>query len=148
MSRSLDLTPLATEDLDAGGRVAVTDPSQLGNLGEVLLHLAVYKERSDVQSVVHCHPPYATAFAVAREPIPKCVLPEVEVFLGEVPITVYETPGGQKFADTIVRENGKPLKWAQGETQQARPQASPPRLPTSAMAASPMSACIWATKRW
>ena len=28
----------------------------------------------------------ATAFAVAHEPIPKCVLPEVEVFLGEVPI--------------------------------------------------------------
>jgi L-fuculose-phosphate aldolase len=30
------------------------------------------------------------------------VLPEVEVFLGEVPTAVYETPGTQKFADTIV----------------------------------------------
>src|SRR5262245_24727742 len=69
---------------------------------EVLLHLAVYKQRPDVKAVVHCHPPYATAFAVAHEPIPKCVLPEVEVFLGEVPIAVYETPGTQKFADTIV----------------------------------------------
>jgi L-fuculose-phosphate aldolase len=54
-----------------------------------------------VKSVVHCHPPHATAFAVAREPIPQCVLPEVEVFLGDVPITRYETPGGQKFADTV-----------------------------------------------
>jgi L-fuculose-phosphate aldolase len=69
---------------------------------EVLLHLAVYKTRPDVQAVVHCHPPHATAFAVAREPIPKCVLPEVEVFLGEVPMAVYETPGTQKFAETIV----------------------------------------------
>jgi L-fuculose-phosphate aldolase len=69
---------------------------------EILLHLSVYKHRPDVQAVVHCHPPHATAFAVAHEPIPKCVLPEVEVFLGEVPIAVYETPGGQKFADTIV----------------------------------------------
>src|SRR3954447_24530939 len=69
---------------------------------EVLLHLAVYKERPDVNAVVHCHPPYATAFAVAQEPIPKCVLPEVEVFLGEVPMAVYETPGTQKFAETIV----------------------------------------------
>src|SRR5262245_63777682 len=69
---------------------------------EVLLHLAVYKQRPDVKAVVHCHPPYATAFAVAHEPIPKCVLPEVEVFLGEVPIAVYETPGTQKFAETIV----------------------------------------------
>jgi L-fuculose-phosphate aldolase len=69
---------------------------------EILLHLSVYKHRPDVQAVVHCHPPHATAFAVAHEPIPKCILPEVEVFLGEVPTAVYETPGGQKFADTIV----------------------------------------------
>src|SRR5262249_21220748 len=69
---------------------------------EVLLHLAVYKHRPDVNAVVHCHPPHATAFAVAREPIPKCVLPEVEVFLGEVPMAIYETPGTQKFAETIV----------------------------------------------
>jgi L-fuculose-phosphate aldolase len=64
--------------------------------------LAIMKERKDVKSVVHCHPPYATAFGVAREPIPQCVLPEVEVFLGDVPITRYETPGGQDFAETIL----------------------------------------------
>ena len=69
---------------------------------EALLHLEIYKNREDVKSVVHCHPPHATAFAVAREPIPQCVLPEVEVFLGDVPITKYETPGGQEFADTII----------------------------------------------
>jgi L-fuculose-phosphate aldolase len=69
---------------------------------EALLHLEIYKQRADVKSVVHCHPPHATAFAIAREPIPQCVLPEVEVFLGDVPITKYETPGGQGFADTIL----------------------------------------------
>lgn len=69
---------------------------------EALLHLEIYRQRADIKSVVHCHPPHATAFAVAREPIPQCVLPEVEVFLGDVPITKYETPGGQAFADTII----------------------------------------------
>jgi L-fuculose-phosphate aldolase len=69
---------------------------------EVLLHLVVYKQRPDVNGVVHCHPPHATAFAVAHEPIPKCILPEVEVFLGEVPIAPYETPGDQRFANTIL----------------------------------------------
>lgn len=69
---------------------------------EALLHLEIYKQRSDVKSVVHCHPPHACAFAVAREPIPQCVLPEVEVFLGDVPITKYETPGGQAFAETVL----------------------------------------------
>lgn len=69
---------------------------------EALLHLEIMKARPDVKSVVHCHPPHATAFAVAREAIPQCVLPEVEVFLGDVPITKYETPGGQAFAETIL----------------------------------------------
>src|SRR5581483_611376 len=69
---------------------------------EILLHLAVYKNRPDVNGVVHCHPPHATAFAVAHEPIPKCILPEVEVFLGEVPIAPYATPGDQRLPNTIV----------------------------------------------
>ena len=69
---------------------------------EALLHLQIYKERPEVKSVVHCHPPHATAFAIAGEPIPQCVLPEVEIFLGDVPISKYETPGGQAFADTIL----------------------------------------------
>ena len=69
---------------------------------EILLHLSILKARPDVRSCVHCHPPHATAFAVAHEPIPKCTMPEFEVFLGEVAITPYETPGGQKFADTVL----------------------------------------------
>jgi L-fuculose-phosphate aldolase len=69
---------------------------------EILLHLAILKARPDVRSCVHCHPPHATAFAVAHEPIPKCTLPEFEIFLGEVALTPYETPGTQAFADTVV----------------------------------------------
>ena len=69
---------------------------------EILMHLTIMKTRPDVRSVVHCHPPHATAFAVAHEPIPKCTMPEFEVFLGEVAIAPYETPGTQTFADTII----------------------------------------------
>jgi L-fuculose-phosphate aldolase len=69
---------------------------------EIMLHIAIMKERPEVKSVVHCHPPHATAFGIAREPIPQCVLPEVEIFLGDVPITQYAIPGGQEFASTIL----------------------------------------------
>lgn len=88
---------ICTVDLD-GNQVA----GRRKRTSEILLHLAIMKERDDVKSVVHCHPPHATAFAVAHEPIPKCVLPEVEVFLGEVPIARYETPGTQQFAETVL----------------------------------------------
>ena len=60
---------------------------------EVLLHLEIYKADPNVRAVVHCHPPHATAFGVARVDIPSCVLPEVEVFLGVVPRADYEDAG-------------------------------------------------------
>ena len=69
---------------------------------EIMLHLTIMKRRPEVQSVVHCHPPHATAFGIAREAIPQCVLPEVDIFMGDVPIAKYAIPGGQDFADTIL----------------------------------------------
>ncbi len=36
---------------------------------EFRMHVQVYKERDDVKSVVHAHPPYCTGFAVAGVPI-------------------------------------------------------------------------------
>ena len=93
---------LKPEDLCIVDMEGKQKSGQKKRTSEIMLHLAIMKKRPDVKSVVHCHPPHATAFAVAREPIPQCVLPEVEVFLGDVPITKYETPGGQPFADTIL----------------------------------------------
>jgi len=69
---------------------------------EIFLHLEILQARPDVQAVVHCHPPHATAFAVAGEPLPRAVTPEAEVFLGEVPIAPYETPGTAAFAKTVL----------------------------------------------
>lgn len=69
---------------------------------EIMLHLTIMKERPEVKSVVHCHPPHATAFGIAREAIPQCVLPEVDIFMGDVPIAKYAIPGGQDFADTVL----------------------------------------------
>src|SRR3954447_21997415 len=88
---------LCIVDLD-GKQVAGTKKRS----SEILLHLSVMKARPDVRSCIHTHPPHATAFAVAHEPIPKCILPEFEVFLGEVAIAPYETPGTQAFADTVL----------------------------------------------
>ena len=68
---------------------------------EILLHLELFKDDPTMAAVVHCHPPYATAFSIAGEDIPTCILPEVEIFLGVVPTAVYENPGGQEFAETI-----------------------------------------------
>lgn len=69
---------------------------------EILVHLQIFRHRPDIRCVIHCHPPHATAFAITGKALPKCVHPEQEVFLGEVPIAPYETPGTQKVADTLL----------------------------------------------
>ncbi|MFQ5489921.1 MAG: class II aldolase/adducin family protein [Phycisphaerae bacterium] len=68
---------------------------------EILLHLQIYRSAPKARAVVHCHPPHATAFAVARVDIPTGILPETEVFLGQVPRIDYETPGTDAFAAKI-----------------------------------------------
>ena len=78
---------------------------------EILLHLAIYRHRRDVEAVVHSHAPHATAFAVSGEPLPLGVLAEAEYFLGRVPTVPYTLPGTQAFADSVqpyLRETCRP----------------------------------------
>ena len=53
------------------------------------MHWMVYRERSDVNAVVHAHPPMSTAFAVCRRPLKEKYLAELVVGLGEVPVTEF-----------------------------------------------------------
>jgi L-fuculose-phosphate aldolase len=69
---------------------------------ELLLHLEIYKTVPQARAVVHCHPPYATAHAIAGVVPQPNLLPEQEVFVGPVAISPYETPGTHEFARTIV----------------------------------------------
>lgn len=68
---------------------------------EILLHLAIYKGRTDVKAVIHSHPPHATAFAVAGVELPTCIHPEAEVFLGPVRTAKYVTPGDTRLPESI-----------------------------------------------
>jgi L-fuculose-phosphate aldolase len=69
---------------------------------ELKLHLSIYKAVPNAKAVVHCHPPYATAHAVAGVIPPLNLIPEQEVFVGPVALSPYETPGTQVFADTVL----------------------------------------------
>lgn len=68
---------------------------------EIKVHLAIYDKRPDVGAVIHSHPPHATTFAIAGEPIPMGIHPEAELFLGEVPTARYATPSTQAAADGV-----------------------------------------------
>ena len=68
---------------------------------EIRLHLEIYRQRDDVRAIVHSHAPHATAFAVANRPFPCGVLAEPDLFLGEVALAPFETPGTNEFAKSV-----------------------------------------------
>lgn len=69
---------------------------------EILLHLEIYKAVPAARAVIHCHPPYATAHAVAGVVPQGNLIPEQEVFIGPVALAPYETPGTRAFAKTVL----------------------------------------------
>lgn len=69
---------------------------------EILLHLEIYKAVPAARAVIHCHPPHATAYAIAGLVPPGDIIPEQEVFIGPVAIAPYDTPGTNSFAATVL----------------------------------------------
>lgn len=76
---------------------------------EVLMHIQMMKAQPRAVACVHCHPPHATAFAVAGVEPPTCMIPEQEVMIGKVPIAEYRTPGtpemGKLVAELVDKHN-------------------------------------------
>jgi L-fuculose-phosphate aldolase len=69
---------------------------------ELLMHLQIYKERNDIQSVCHLHPPYATGFAAAGIQLDRYILTEAEIALGKIPLIEYAPPGTEELAKIII----------------------------------------------
>jgi L-fuculose-phosphate aldolase len=94
-----DLTPdvICLVDLE-GNQLAGPKP----RTSEIFLHLEIYKSVPEAKSVVHCHPPHATAYAITGKVPPNMVIPEFEVFVGKVAISPYKTPGTTEFAQTVL----------------------------------------------
>ena len=96
---------------------------------EILMHLQIMKRQARAVATVHCHPPHATAFAVAGVEPPTCMIPEIEVFIGKVPIAPYRTPGtpemGKLVADlsdhhnTILMANHGVVSWSHVSVEDA-----------------------------
>jgi L-fuculose-phosphate aldolase len=99
-------TPTATSkaQVRADGLVVVDDAGkQVGGRGkpfsEIGLHLTVFKNRDDVNAVIHAHPPTATGFAVAGVALDEAFLAEAVVSLGAgVPTVPFAAPGAEACA--------------------------------------------------
>jgi L-fuculose-phosphate aldolase len=92
------MTPdmMCITDLEGRKLQGDRDPSS-----EMQMHLEVYRQRPDVQAVVHAHPPTATGFAVAGIPLDRAVLAEVLTTLGSIPIAEYATPSTRELPEAV-----------------------------------------------
>jgi L-fuculose-phosphate aldolase len=94
---------------------------------EMKMHLLVYRERPDVHAVLHVHPPYATAFAIAGIPLDQAIMPEAIVSLGTIPLAQYGTPYTDEVPEAVkthvydhqgvILENHGALTWGKNLEQ-------------------------------
>jgi L-fuculose-phosphate aldolase len=95
---------------------------------EILMHLQILKRQPKAMATCHCHPPHATAFAIAGIAPPDRMLPEFEIFCS-VGVAPYRTPGtpelGEFIAglaaehDTILMANHGVVTWSHHNIEEA-----------------------------
>jgi L-fuculose-phosphate aldolase len=68
---------------------------------EIALHQMIYARRPDVRAIIHAHPPYATAYAVAGIALDQPILSEAILSLGRVPVASYAMPTAEELARSV-----------------------------------------------
>lgn len=98
------MTPEQLIVVDMDGRRVDTPNAANADLrptSELAMHLECYRKRPDVSGVVHAHPQTAVALTIADYDFNQCLIPEVVVTMGYVPITPYATPASIENRDAI-----------------------------------------------
>lgn len=68
---------------------------------EIRMHTIFYRERTDVNAVVHTHAPYASVFAITHEQIPPVLIEAACCLTGPVPVAPYRAPGSIELAEIV-----------------------------------------------
>ncbi len=69
-------------------------------------HLYIYRQRPDVNGIVHTHSRYATAFAAIGKPIPVYLTAQGDEFGGPIPCGDFALIGGEEIGQVVVASIG------------------------------------------
>ncbi len=71
--------------------------------GEKPMYLKFFEQRTDIQSVLHCHPPYTCAASIMKGQnwLMRPLFPEACIEVGPVPVVPYAEPLTQQLADNF-----------------------------------------------
>lgn len=73
------------------------------------MHLGIYRQRRDVNAIVHTHPVYSQVFAVLREDIPPIIDEAAQIMGGPVKCAKYGLPGTAELAGNcldVLKDSG------------------------------------------
>jgi len=87
--------------IDSSGNTIDNRIDGLKASSEVLMHLQCYKKKSGINSVIHSHAPSASAFAISGKSLDLCVMPEIIMVLGQIPLVPYMTPATGDLAGLV-----------------------------------------------
>jgi L-fuculose-phosphate aldolase len=70
------------------------------------MHLAVYRERRDVDAIVHTHAPFITTLSVLRRPLPPVIDEMIVDFGGTIEVADYAFTGTEDVGRNLLRALG------------------------------------------
>lgn len=95
------LSPEQLIVVDTAGNLVPPTPPGLKPTSELLMHLEAYKQRPDVNGVVHAHPITAVALSIVGIPLTDCIIPESVLLFGTIPTTPYANPSSAENQHAI-----------------------------------------------
>jgi L-ribulose-5-phosphate 4-epimerase len=98
-----DLRPEDHVVLDLDGNIV---EGTLKPSSDTASHLYIYRQRPDVNGVVHTHSAYASAFAALGKPIPVYLTAIADEFGGPIPCAGFALIGGEEIGKQVVEHIG------------------------------------------
>lgn len=106
------ITPsgVALKDIDETSicEISILDgkiPDDMNPSKETIMHLLCYRERDDIQAIVHVHSAYAISIASLKDFQTKKIVPAFTpgyaMRIGKIPILPYQVPGSQALAEEV-----------------------------------------------
>lgn len=113
LEKNIIITPSGTDyhKINEGQLIIVDEKGEklegkLKPSTELKLHLEIYKNRKDVNAIVHTHSTNATTCAVLREHIPPLVEDVAMLIGGNIEVAQYFLPGTKELAQAAVDSLG------------------------------------------
>ncbi len=89
-------------DVDSGDQVE----GDRNPTSELLMHLAVYRARSDAGAVIHAHTMHTTALSLLGRGVPPIMDEQIGLLGGEIALCPHMLPGSEALAAAVVEHLG------------------------------------------